>query len=255
MDLRLFLEDIARGAGGITLRYFLNKELEVIAKHDTSPVTIADRESEQYLRRRIREHYPNDIILGEEFGVDGTNADRRWILDPIDGTKSFVHGVPLYGVLIAVEEQGQITHGVAHFPALNETVSAGISKGCYWNGELATVSTTASLEKAVVLATDANRLERAAPRELCELARSAGMYRTWGDCYGHILVATGRAEIMIDPTMALWDSAPLGVIVEEAGGFAYDLQGNRSVYNDSLITCNRAIAPVVQQAIALSQNA
>lgn len=255
MDIRLFLEEIARAAGEITLKYFLNKDLEIISKQDASPVTIADRESEEHLRKRIREHFPDDLILGEEFGLEGSNADRRWILDPIDGTKSFVRGVPLYGVLIALEESGQITHGVAHFPALKETISAGIGKGCFWNGARATVSTVSALDNALVLSTDANRLEERAPREVRELARSASMYRTWGDCYGHILVATGRAEIMIDPKMALWDMAPLGVIVEEAGGFAFDLTGDRTVYGDSLITCNRAIAPIVQQTLSISKDA
>lgn len=255
MDLRLFLEDIARGAGGITLKYFLNQELEVIAKEDKSPVTIADREAEQYLRQRIREHFVDDVILGEEFGTEGSNPERRWILDPIDGTKSFVHGVPLYGVLIALEENGVITHGVAHFPALKETVSAGIGKGCYWNGTMASVSTVATLDRALVLTTDGKRLSSHTSNAIVELTQSAAMYRTWGDCYGHILVATGRAEIMIDPKMALWDSAPLGVIVEEAGGFAQDLQGNRTVYGGSLVTCNRAIAPTLQSVLKSNNNA
>jgi histidinol phosphatase-like enzyme (inositol monophosphatase family) len=255
MDLRLFLEDIARGAGAITLKYFQQRELEIITKQDESPVTIADREAEQYIRNRIRQHFPEDTILGEEFGLDGSNADRRWILDPIDGTKSFIHGVPMYGVLIALEENGFVTHGVIHMPALNETVSAGIGKGCFLNGELASVSTKSTLDAALVLTTDANRLERLATTEVVELAKSAAMYRTWGDCYGHLLVATGRAEIMIDPKMAIWDAAALGVIVEEAGGYAFDLQGNRTVYGGNLVSCNRAIAPIVEQALKASGNA
>jgi histidinol phosphatase-like enzyme (inositol monophosphatase family) len=255
MDVRLFLEDVARGAGGITLKYFLNRDLEILSKDDQSPVTIADREAEQYIRKRIREHFAHDLILGEEFGTDGTDPDRRWILDPIDGTKSFIHGVPLYGVLIALEVKGRITHGVAHFPALQETVSAAVGMGCYWNGVPATVSNVGTLDHALVLATDGNRLATHAPRGLSDLAASAAMYRTWGDCYGHVLVATGRAEIMIDPKMALWDSAPLGVIVEEAGGIAQDLNGNRTVHGDSLITCNRAIAPLLDSYLRRENHA
>jgi myo-inositol-1(or 4)-monophosphatase len=251
MDLRLFLEDVARGAGDITLRYFLKKELEIITKQDESPVTVADREAEQYIRQRIREHFAQDVIVGEEFGEDGTNSDRRWILDPIDGTRSFIHGVPLYGVLIALEENGFITYGVIHIPALRETVSAARGKGCYWNGELATVSSKDTLESALVLTTDPNRLENLASTEILELTKSAGMYRSWGDCYGHLLVATGRAEIMIDPKMAIWDAAPLGLIVEEAGGLAFDLEGNQTVYGGSLVTCNRALSPIVGQALRL----
>src|ERR1017187_6754452 len=123
IDIRLFMEEIARGAGEITLKYFNKPGLEIITKSDSSPVTRADRESEEYLRKRIREHFPDDKILGEEFGEDGTDGLRRWILDPIDGTKSFVHGVPLYGVMIALEDSDTITHGCVYFPALNEMVS------------------------------------------------------------------------------------------------------------------------------------
>src|SRR5436190_9332847 len=140
MDIRLFLEDIARGAGDITLKYFRSSGLEILTKGDESPVTRADRESEEYLRKRIREHFPNDIILGEEYGEQGSNTSRRWILDPLDGTKSFIHGVPIYGVLIAYEQDGVVTHGIAHFPALGETDSAGQGEGTWWNGRKAAVS-------------------------------------------------------------------------------------------------------------------
>src|ERR1043165_482026 len=107
MDLRLFLEEIAQGAGEITLKYFRSREFEVITKGDESPVTKADRESEEYLRARINEHFPDDLVLGEEYGLQGSNPERRWILDPLDGTKSFIHGVPIYGVLVALEQGGE----------------------------------------------------------------------------------------------------------------------------------------------------
>src|SRR5665213_4581056 len=227
MELRNFLEEIARGAGEITLRYFNKPNLEIITKSDASPVTRADRESEEYLRKRIREQFSNDKILGEEFGEDGSSETRRWIVDPIDGTQSFIRGVPLYGVMIALEESGIITHGCVHFPALNEVISASRGHGSFWNGERCRVSEIDRMEDATLLATDFRRLEgKLSGQARDTLIRKAKTVRGWGDCYGHFLVATGRADIMLDPKVALWDTAPLGLIVEEAGGRAFDFSGN-----------------------------
>ncbi len=249
-DLRDWMEEIARGAGEITLRYFNRPGLEIITKSDASPVTRADRESEEYLRGRIREHFPNDRILGEEFGEDGTDGTRRWILDPIDGTKSFVHGVPLYGVMIALEESGIITHGCVHFPALNEMISARLEHGCFWNGEHCHVSEIETFEDATVLCTDLRRLDDKFPLGMDNtIVTRAKTMRGWGDCYGHFLVATGRAEIMLDPKVALWDTAPIGILVEEAGGCAFDFDGNETVYSPTLITTNAALAAEVKEAI------
>ncbi len=249
-DLRLFLEDIARGAGEITLRYFQKPDLQIITKDDESPVTRADRESEEYLRRRIREHFPDDLILGEEYGLQGTNPNRRWILDPLDGTKSFVHGVPIYGVLIALEEEGTMTHGVVHLPALNETVSAGTGKGCFWNGREAHVSMKSSLTESLICTTSPTRLEELITLEKYEkITRSFGLYRGWGDCWGHILVATGRAEAMLDARMAIWDSAPLGVILEEAGGIYFDFQGNKTIDGGNLASCAPGVAEAVREML------
>jgi myo-inositol-1(or 4)-monophosphatase len=250
MDLRLFMEDVARGAGDITLKYFQSAELEIITKGDESPVTRADRESEAYVRQRIREHFPNDVILGEEYGEEGSDKSRRWILDPLDGTKSFVHGVPIYGVLIAVEVNGEITHGVAHFPALQETVSAGVGEGCYWNGTRARVSKKSNLDESLVCTTSPTRLEELIGREKYDrITRAFGLYRGWGDCYGHILVATGRAEAMLDARMAIWDSAPLGVIVEEAGGVSFDFTGVRRIDGGHLVSCVPGIASEIRNLL------
>ena len=243
MDLRLFLEDVASGAGAITLRYFRDPSLEVVRKGDTSPVTRADREAEQYIRGRIREHFPSDVILGEEFGTDGTRMSHRWILDPIDGTKSFIHGVPLYGVMIALEVDGIVTHGVVHLPALGETVSAARGEGCYWNGTRCHTSKAASVRESLLCTTSPGRLEEVLGHETYQRVTNAfSVYRGWGDCYGHVLVATGRADAMLDPRMAIWDAAPLGVIVEEAGGISTDLTGRHTIEGGSLLSCAPGIA-------------
>ncbi len=249
-DLREWMEELARGAGAITLKYFNKPGLEIITKSDATPVTRADRESEEYLRGRIRTQFPNDKILGEEFGEEGTDGARRWILDPIDGTKSFIHGVPLYGVMVALEESGSITHGCVYFPPLNEIVSAARSHGCYWNGERCQVSETARVQDSLVLTTNFPRLESTlTPKAFERLVKNAKAVRGWGDCYGHCLVATGRADLMLDPKVALWDTAPLGVIVEEAGGRAFDFSGEDTVYSPSLISTNSILAAEIKEQL------
>jgi histidinol phosphatase-like enzyme (inositol monophosphatase family) len=250
MDIRLFMEDIARSAGDITLNYFNNPELEIFEKSDASPVTRADRESEEYLRKRIREHFPNDVILGEEYGEEGSDRSRRWILDPLDGTKSFVHGMPLYGVLIALEQNGAITHGIVHLPALNETISAGVGEGCYWNGNKCHVSNNSYLSDSLLCTTSPSRLEDVLGKAKYDaITRAFGIYRGWGDCYGHVLVATGRAEAMLDPRMALWDAAPLGVIVSEAGGKYFDFAGQQRIDGGHLASCAPGIADTVYEML------
>ena len=240
-DLLEFAVEIARGAGEITLQYF-RKQPETSRKSDGSFVTIADRQAESYLRQRIKTHFPDDGILGEEEGETRGNSGRRWILDPIDGTFAFVHGVPLYGVLIAVEIEGEMSVGVVYMPALGEIVSAAKGLGCFLNGEPARVSTTAELKDALLLSTsfvDATEL----------LQARAKVSRTWGDCYGYVLVATGRADVMVDPVMNLWDCAPLLPIMEEAGGTFTDWRGVRTANGGNSIATNGVLFDEVMSLI------
>ncbi len=241
--------DIARRAGDRTLRYFQSGP-EVEIKADASPVTVADREAEQLARELIEKRFPSDGIVGEEFGRTNAGAERTWILDPIDGTLSFVQGVPLYGVLVAVEQGREAIVGVMHFPALNESVYAAVGEGCWWNGATARVSETASVEEALVVCTNAEEIERRGHRSGWDLLRErARMVRTWGDCYGHALVATGRAEAMIDPILARWDAAALKPIIEEAGGRYTDFSGNDTQHSDSGISTNDALAVEVRRIL------
>lgn len=240
-ELLEFAVDLARGAGEITLQYF-RKKPETSTKSDGSYVTIADRETESYLRKRIAERFPDDGILGEEEGESEGRSGRRWILDPIDGTFAFVHGVPLYGVLIAVEIEDEMRVGVVNIPALGEMVSAAKGFGCFLNGEPARVSTTAALKDALLLST---RFERATE----VLQARAMVSRTWGDCYGYVLVATGRADIMFDPVMNLWDCAPLLPIMEEAGGTFTDWRGVRTAYGGNSIATNGVLFEEVMSLI------
>lgn len=231
-------EAFARHAGQITLQYF-GRTVDVSSKADGTPVTIADRTAEQALRRDIERRYPEHGIVGEEFG--GVRPDARvcWIVDPIDGTKSFVRGVPLYGVLVGVEVDGEPAVGVAHFPALDETVVAGTGQGCRWNGHVAHVSRVDRLHDAAVLTTDEQVLADSPHGAGYEaLRKHCAFARTWGDAYGHLLVATGRAEIMIDPLLELWDAAPLLPIVTESGGRFTTLDGEADIRGGSGISTN-----------------
>jgi histidinol phosphatase-like enzyme (inositol monophosphatase family) len=240
-ELLEFAVDLAHGAGEITLQYF-KKKPETSKKSDGSYVTIADREAESYLRKRIAERFPDDGILGEEEGELEGASGRRWILDPIDGTFAFVHGVPFYGVLIAVEIKSEMSVGVVNIPALGEMVSAAKGLGCFLNGEPARVSSTAELKDALLLSTSF-------AGQMAGLQACAKVSRTWGDCYGYVLVATGRADIMLDPVMNLWDCAPLLPIVEEAGGTFTDWRGVRTADGGNSIATNGVLFEEVMSLI------
>jgi len=229
---------LARAAGDVTLTRFGQRVADE-AKADGSPVTLADREAETLLRKRILERFPDHGILGEEFGEEKGSAPVRWILDPIDGTRSFMRGVPLYGVLIGIEVEGEPVVGVAHFPALEETVSAARGQGCRWQEGTAAVNDVTELDRAVVLTSD-SEMTRTSP--LCpgwlDLLSRVDYLRSWGDAYGHALVATGRAEIMIDSVLSPWDAAPLLTILTEAGGRFTDLAGGTGIHGGSGLSTN-----------------
>lgn len=229
---------LARRAGDLTLRYY-GHVVQSDAKGDGSPVTVADREAEKLIRSGIAERFPDHGVLGEEFGEDAVGARVRWILDPIDATRSFMRGVPLYGVLIGIEVQGEPAVGVAHFPPLGETVAAGRGLGCTWNGEPCHVSDVARVEDALVLTTDVERvLSSPGDPGWRRLQRRAAFSRTWGDCYGHALVATGRAEVMVDPIMKPWDAGPFLTIATEAGGRFTTREGEATIHGGSGISTN-----------------
>ena len=244
-----FATDAAWHAGRITLRHF-QTGVAVDRKADDSPVTAADRSAEELLGNLIRTRFPQDGILGEEFGEQTGPSGRRWIVDPIDGTKSFIHGVPLYGVMIGVEIDGQPTVGVVNFPALNEMVCAAKGLGCTWNGRPARVSTVTDLNESLLCTTDFDAFD---PNEKGDayrrLRKTVRLARGWGDCYAHILVATGRAEIALDPVMNVWDNAALPPILEEAGGTFTDWKGNSTIWGEEAISTNGALFDKVMERI------
>ena len=245
--------EVSRIAGDIALRHF-RTALTVESKADGSPVTIADRGAERSAREWIEARFPHDGILGEELGVTRPDAARRWIVDPIDGTKSFVRGVPLWGTLVAVVERDEgeerVVAGAAYFPALDETIAAATGAGSWWNGARCSVSRVAAMGEATVLTTDERF--RHAPERLeawGALADRALLSRSWGDCYGYLLVATGRAEVMVDGVLSAWDAAPFLPIIEEAGGVFTDWAGKRSVFGGDAIASNAALASTARRLL------
>lgn len=222
-NLMDFAVRTAEQAGEITLEHFGNAEVEF--KGDGSEVTEADRASEEYIRAAIRDAFPGDGLLGEEGGeMEGTvgQGGRRWIVDPIDGTRSFGSGVPLYGVLLALEVNGSPVLGCCHFPALHQTLVAAVDAGAWFNGVRARVSDCNDLSAARVVTSGLEYWRDWATEEgqrgWNALVRRTRFARTWGDCYGYVLVVTGRAEIMADPAVgAVWDFAPMLPILREAG--------------------------------------
>ncbi len=248
-ELLDFSVSAAREAGEITLKYFRQK-FETRLKGKDNFVTQADVEAEEFLRSEILKRFPGDAIVGEEGGERAGTSGRRWIIDPIDGTYSFVHGVPFYGVLLGCEVDGDPAVGVINIPALGEVVYAAKGLGCFWNGEPARVSQTERLEDALLLSTDFGSCARhgfGAAGEALQLR--AAQRRTWGDCYGYVLVATGRADVMLDPAMNVWDCAALLPVLEEAGGTFTDWQGLRTIHSGNAVATNGALFGEVMQII------
>jgi myo-inositol-1(or 4)-monophosphatase len=249
-ELLDFATSLAHEAGDVTLRYF-GGVVEHDPKLDGSPVTIADRQAEELMRARIEERYPGHAILGEEYGQSNEGARIRWILDPIDATRSFMRGVPLYGVLIGIEVEGESAVGVAHFPPLRETVAAGTGLGCTWNERPCRVSGIRELSRSVVCTTDVEPLlSGSLGGGWRRLQQRAAFTRTWGDCYGHALVATGRIEAQVDPVMASWDAGPFLTIITEAGGRFTTLGGEATLHGGSGVSSNGLIHDAVLEELA-----
>lgn len=247
---------VAREAGLLTLRYYRSDQVVVELKSDDTPVTVADRKAELLLRARIEAAFPGDGIVGEEYGQHEGETGFRWILDPIDGTASFISGVPFYGTLVGVEFEQRSVVGVAYLPALDECVYA--AEGCgawYVMGQepprAARVSSRESLADGLFCVSQVDLFDRRdAGQVFRDLQRHARLTRTWGDCYGYVLVATGRAEVMIDPVMSVWDAAALQPILEEAGGTFTDWTGNRTIYHGEGIGTNRR---VLEEVLAITR--
>lgn len=250
-SLRTYLDfaiETAYLAGRFTLGYY-QSDLQPEYKADNTPVTLADRRSEELIRSRIEKQFPRHGIIGEEFGEKVSEGARhRWIVDPIDGTKSFARGVPFYSVLLGLEIEGECRVGAAYFPALDEMIAAATGEGCWWNGRRAHVSTVSELSRANVAFADPRNFAKHNRWDHFERILAATYFHGgWGDAYGYLLVATGRAELMLDPVMNPWDASPFPPILAEAGGYYGDWKGNRTIYgNEGLGTTEKLLPSVLE---------
>lgn len=242
-----FAQELAQASGRVILGhyedYLRGGGPEVMRKDDSTPVTIADRDAEAVMREMIGARYPEHQVLGEEGGQSGPEqAEHRWVLDPIDGTKSFIHGVPLFGTLIALLVAGEPVLGVIHLPATGELMLGAQGRPTTVNGRPVRVRETASLSEATLAFTDLANMHRLGHgAALATFRERVALIRGWGDCYGHFMVAAGRADVMIDPQLSLWDVAALKPCVVGAGGRFTDLAGNDSGLGGSAIATNGAL--------------
>jgi histidinol-phosphatase len=232
-----FAVDAAWRAGRQTLAHY-QTGIAVERKLDRSLVTAADRGAEELLRALISHRFPDHAVAGEEFGADAPATAPRWIIDPIDGTNTFVRGVPFYGVLLALEIDAVPVVGACYFPALDEMIAAADGLGCYWNGRRTRVSAVTTLADACVTYTEARGLQQRLGADWELLQQDTALQRGWGDCYGHCLVATGRSDIMLDPRMNPWDCAALIPILQEAGGRFTDWRGRAITDGGDAVSTN-----------------
>jgi histidinol-phosphatase len=253
-DLELAL-DLADLADSITAPRFRGAELRVETKPDLTPVTEADRAVERAIRDRLATARPDHAVVGEEFGTEGAGP-CRWILDPIDGTKNFVRGIPVWATLIALERDGELVAGVASAPSLHRRWWASRGEGAFANGDAIRVSRVSRLEDAQLCFTGALGFERKGMGEqFLALARRCWRNRGFGDFWQHVLVAEGSADVAVEPEVSLWDLAALKVIVEEAGGRFTDLQGVVTAAGGSAVSTNGLLHDEVLEILGLRAQA
>ena len=243
MDLtpyRSFIIELAQASGDFIRPFFANPNLVVEIKSDLSPVTAADKGAEELMRDLISKRFPSHGIIGEEFGNSNPKAEWTWVLDPIDGTKSFASACPLFGTLIALQYQGRPVLGVIHQPILRQLM-VGDGQDTRMNGQSVRCRRTSRLEDAVFLTSDPvnpHRYQNGAAFDA--LTRRVRVARTWGDCYGYLLVASGWADSMCDPIMNPWDIAALIPVIEGAGGVISNWQGGSAVGAESIVASGSA---------------
>jgi histidinol-phosphatase len=247
-DLAFALE-LADAADDITLARYRATDLVVETKPDLTPVTEADQAAEKALRARLEAKRPRDGVVGEEYGETAGSGGRRWILDPIDGTKSYVRGIPAWGTLIALERDGEIVVGVVSAPALRRRWWASRGAGAFADGERIRVSRVSAIEDALLCYTSLPAFEEhGLGKEFRALAARCWEARGFSDYWAHVLVAEGSADLAVEPVMNLWDNAPLQVIVEEAGGRFTDLEGRPRADGGSAVTTNGLLHEAVLDA-------
>ncbi len=241
---KAFSKHLADISGSIISSYF-RTPVSVDSKSDSSPVTIADKKAEEVMREEIMSEFPEHGILGEEFGGHNPSAEYKWVLDPIDGTKSFISGTVTFGTLIALVKNNEPVLGVINQPVLGEFL-IGDNNSCELNGVKTEVRNLKALSDATLLTTDHLNIKKYQDIGKFEkLLNKVKLYRNWGDCYGYYLLATGYADIMIDPIMNIWDLAALIPVVKGAGGIITDYKGSEAAKGNSIV----AAAPYLHKQV------
>ena len=239
-EYKNFCKLLAKTSSAVIRKYF-RTDVSVESKSDNSPVTIADKKAEEVMRELIVKHYPDDGIFGEEFGRTNKDAEYTWILDPIDGTKSFICGAYSFGTLIGLLKNDKPILGVYNHPILNDFL-IGDNSETRINDKKTSIRNCDDLSKAVLLTTDHLNIEKYQNKEkFDQLIKKVKLYRNWGDCYGYYLLATGFADIMIDPIMSPWDSLPIIPIIRGAGGTITDYNGNDPLKGKSIVAATTGI--------------
>lgn len=250
--------ELAKLGGELTLKYFQTSGVDVERKGDDSPVTIADKQAEQLIREQLSQRFPDDAILGEEFGTHAGTSEYQWIVDPIDGTKSFISGVPIYSTLIGIVRNRECLGGVIYIPALDEIVFAAKGTGAWHSirGNAPTRCQVSSrkLADGLFVTTQLDSFgKRGAGEGYRKLEKAAYISRTWGDGYGYLLVATGRAEVMVDPIANPWDLAAVQPVVEEAGGKFTSWSGESTVFGGDGVGSNALVHEDVLEMLKLAK--
>lgn len=240
-----FIHLLAEKSGAVIRPYFANPDLEVELKSDQTLVTKADRDAEAVMRELIRQTYPNHGVMGEEFGLENTSAEFVWVLDPIDGTISFANGCPLFGTLIGLLYQQVPIMGAINNPILNQ-LCIGNNTETTVNGRRVQLREAKNLSEATVLATDIKGIAKYQNREKFDaLLGQTRLFRTWGDCYGYLLLVSGGADIMLDPILNPWDVIPLVPIVQGANGVITTWSGTDAAQGNSCVAANKQLHPQV----------
>ena len=246
---RTFLLELAQASGDFIRPLFGSPGLAVETKADQTPVTLADRGAEELMRALITKKFPGHGIIGEEFGRDRADAEWVWMLDPVDGTKSFISGVPLWGTLIALLHQGEPVLGCIHQPVLRQLM-VGDGTATTLNGRAVRCRAVARLEEATLLTSDPlNPAKHQNGAAYAQLVQRAKLVRTWGDCYGYLLLAGGWADVMLDPIMNPWDIAALVPVIRGAGGVITDWQGREPVRGSSTVAASAGLHAEVIAAL------
>ena len=243
-----FICTLAEQSGEVIKPYFASADLAIEIKEDQTLVTQADRQAEAVMRDLIRKRYPAHGILGEEFGPENASAEFVWTLDPIDGTISFARGCPLFGTLIGVLYYGTPILGAINHPVLNQ-LCIGNNTETTLNGRAVQLRETDHLSEAMLLTTDLASIDKHRRRGFEELLKRTQLYRTWGDCYGYLLVASGGADIMLDPVMNPWDILPLIPIIQGANGVITTWSGTDASQGNSCVAANKTLHPQVLEIL------